>query len=147
MLEKLLADSAGYLLVLVGLVTVVTVGVMSILLPFMVFKIMNEVAGLNRKMDRIITLLGEQRQERRRKHGPTAGWDRPRPGGPQRMRSATSRFVSSEHDRGRRPAEPAGRRPVRPSAEPVGGAHSEKRLMIRLYVSFNSSPTILALAM
>ena len=65
MLEKLLADSAGYLLVLVGLVTVVTVGVMSILLPFMVFKIMNEVAGLNRKMDRIITLLGEQRQERR----------------------------------------------------------------------------------
>ena len=65
MLEKLLADSAGYLLVLVGLVTVVTVGVMSILLPFMVFKIMNEVAGLNRKMDRIITRLGEQRQERR----------------------------------------------------------------------------------
>jgi hypothetical protein len=63
MLEKLLADSAGYLLVLVGLVTVVTVGVMSILLPFLVFKIMNEVAGLNRKMDRIITLLGEQRQE------------------------------------------------------------------------------------
>jgi hypothetical protein len=63
MLEKLLADSAGYLLVLVGLVTVVTVGVMSILLPFLVFRIMNEVAGLNRKMDRIITLLGEQRQE------------------------------------------------------------------------------------
>ena len=31
MLEKLLADSVGYLLVLAGLVTVVTVGVMSML--------------------------------------------------------------------------------------------------------------------
>ena len=71
MLEKLLADSAGYLLVLAGLVTVVTVGVMSILLPFFVFRIMNEVAGLNRKMDRIIALLGEQGQERR-EAGPTA---------------------------------------------------------------------------
>ena len=59
MLEKLLADSAGYLLVLAGLVTVVTVGVMSILLPFFVFRIMNEVAGLNRKMDRIIKRFSE----------------------------------------------------------------------------------------
>jgi len=74
MLEKLLADSAGYLLVLAGLVTVVTVGVMSILLPFFVFRIMNEVAGLNRKMDRIIALLGEQGQERR-ETGPQARTD------------------------------------------------------------------------
>ena len=74
MLEKLLADSAGYLLVLAGLVTVVTVGVMSILLPFFVFRIMNEVASLNRKMDRIIALLGEQGQERR-EAGPQARAD------------------------------------------------------------------------
>lgn len=64
MLQKLLADSVGYLLVLVGLVTVVTVGVMSILLPFFVFRIMNQLAGLTRKMDRIIDLLHEQGRER-----------------------------------------------------------------------------------
>ena len=97
MLEKLLADSAGYLLVLVGLVTVVTVGVMSILLPFFVFRIMNEVAGLNRKLDRIITLLGEERREVREAErsmppdgrlGPTA----PRRTGPAGLGDKPLRF-------------------------------------------------------
>ena len=57
MLQKLLADSAGYLLVLVGLVTTITVGVMAILLPFLVFKIMRQVLAMNRKMARIVELL------------------------------------------------------------------------------------------
>jgi hypothetical protein len=59
MLQKLLADSAGYLLVLVGLVTTVTVGVMSILLPFIVFKIMRQVGAMNRKLVRVVELLEE----------------------------------------------------------------------------------------
>ncbi len=57
MLQKLLADSAGYLLVLVGLAITVTVGVMSILLPLLVFKIMRQVGGMNRKMARVVELL------------------------------------------------------------------------------------------
>lgn len=59
MLQKLLADSAGYMLVLAGLVVTVTVGVMSILLPFLVFKIMLRVSAVNKKMARIIELLEE----------------------------------------------------------------------------------------
>ena len=43
MMQKLLADGAGYILVLVGIVVSITVGVMSILLPFLVFKIMADV--------------------------------------------------------------------------------------------------------
>jgi hypothetical protein len=59
MIQKLLADGAGYMLVLAGLVVTVTVGVMSILLPFLVFKIMLRVSAMNRKMARIIELLEE----------------------------------------------------------------------------------------
>ncbi len=59
MIQKLLADGAGYMLVLAGLVVTVTVGVMSILLPFLVFKIMLRVSAMNKKMARIIELLEE----------------------------------------------------------------------------------------
>ena len=59
MIKQLLADSAGYMLVLAGLVVTVTVGVMSILLPFLVFKIMLRVSAMNKKMARLIELLEE----------------------------------------------------------------------------------------
>ena len=59
MIQQLLAESAGYMLVLAGLVVTVTVGVMSILLPFIVFKIMLRVSAMNKKMARIIELLEE----------------------------------------------------------------------------------------
>ena len=59
MIQKLLADGAGYMLVLAGLVVTVTVGVMSILLPFLVFKIMLRISAMNRKMARIVELLEE----------------------------------------------------------------------------------------
>lgn len=60
MIQKLLADGAGYMLVLAGLVVTVTVGVMSILLPFLVFKIMLRVSAMNKKLARIIELLEEE---------------------------------------------------------------------------------------
>ena len=59
MMQKLLADGAGYILVLVGIVVSITVGVMSILLPFLVFKIMADVSAINKKLAKVITLLSE----------------------------------------------------------------------------------------
>lgn len=59
MLQQLLADSVGYVLVLAGVVVTITVGVMSILLPFLVFKIMRQVSAMNRSMARITELLEE----------------------------------------------------------------------------------------
>lgn len=63
MMQKLLADGAGYILVLVGIVVSITVGVMSILLPFLVFKIMADVSSMNKKLAKVITLLSESGKE------------------------------------------------------------------------------------
>ena len=65
MMQKLLADGAGYILVLVGIVVSITVGVMSILLPFLVFKIMTDVSAINKKLAKVVTLLSESGQEER----------------------------------------------------------------------------------
>lgn len=51
--------SAGYIFALVGIVLAVTVGVMSILLPILVFRILSKITAINKKMDTLITLLGE----------------------------------------------------------------------------------------
>ena len=59
MMQQLMADGAGYIFVLVGIVVTATVGVMSILLPFIVFKIMADVAAMNKKLTKVVTLLGE----------------------------------------------------------------------------------------
>jgi multisubunit Na+/H+ antiporter MnhC subunit len=58
-MEKLLMCSAGYILALVGIVLAVTVGVMSILLPILVFRILSQMTAINNKLDAMITLLGE----------------------------------------------------------------------------------------
>jgi hypothetical protein len=58
-MDKILMGSAGYVLALAGIVLAVTVGVMSILLPILVFRILSQMAAINRKMDVMITLLGE----------------------------------------------------------------------------------------
>ena len=58
-MEKLLMGGAGYILAFVGLVVLVTVGVMSILLPILVFRTLSELSKINDKMSRIITSLNE----------------------------------------------------------------------------------------
>ncbi len=58
-MEKFLMGSAGYILALVGIVLAVTVGVMSILLPILVFRILSQMAAINNKLDTMIILLGE----------------------------------------------------------------------------------------
>lgn len=58
-MEKLLMGGAGYIYAIVGLVVLVTVGVMSILLPILVFRILSELSKMNDKMSRIITSLSE----------------------------------------------------------------------------------------
>jgi competence protein ComGC len=58
-MEKFLMGGAGYVFTLVGIVLAVTVGVMSILLPIIVFRIMSKVSSINDKMNRTTTLLGE----------------------------------------------------------------------------------------
>ena len=60
MIQKLLADGAGYIFILVGIVATITVGVMSILLPFIVFRIMSNVSDINKKLNKITALLGEE---------------------------------------------------------------------------------------
>ena len=75
MMQKLLADGAGYILVLVGIVVSITVGVMSILLPFLVFKIMADVSAINKKLAKVISLLSESGLEERgagRQPGPVS---------------------------------------------------------------------------
>lgn len=57
-MEQVLAGGLGFILLLVGIVATITVGVMAILLPFLVFRILSHVAHLNRKMDKVIDLLG-----------------------------------------------------------------------------------------
>lgn|GEM_PF-4077273 len=59
LMEKLLMGGAGYIFAIVGLVVLVTVGVMSILLPILVFRILSELAKINEKMNKIIASLNE----------------------------------------------------------------------------------------
>ncbi len=58
-MEKLLMGGAGYVFALVGLVVLVIVGVMSVLLPILVFRILSELSKINDKMNRVITSLNE----------------------------------------------------------------------------------------
>ena len=58
-MEKLLVGGASYIFALVGLVVLVTVGVMSIVLPILVFRIRSDLSKINDKMSKIITSLGE----------------------------------------------------------------------------------------
>lgn len=62
-MEKFFSGETGYLLTLVGLVLAVVLGVMSILLPLVVFRIMTRVAAINHKMDTIISLLAHRGAE------------------------------------------------------------------------------------
>lgn len=62
-MEKFLSGGTGYLLTLIGLVLAVAVGVMSILLPIVVFRIMTKVAAINHKMDKMLTLLANSAAE------------------------------------------------------------------------------------
>jgi len=81
-MEKLLVGGASYIFALVGLVVLVTVGVMSILLPILVFRIHSDLSKMNDKMSKIITALGEvakatrdaqvQRQPETSRLGPSA---------------------------------------------------------------------------
>ncbi len=59
LMEKLLMGGAGYIFSFVGLVVLVTVGVMSVLLPILVFRILSELSKINDKMSRVITSLSE----------------------------------------------------------------------------------------
>ncbi len=59
-MEKFLLESSEFLMTFAGAVTVITVGVMSILLPILVFRISCKTSRVNRKLDKIISLLGEQ---------------------------------------------------------------------------------------
>lgn len=56
-MEQVLTGGLGLILALVGIVATVTVGVMAILLPFFVFRILSHVAQLNRKMNKVLDLL------------------------------------------------------------------------------------------
>ncbi len=67
-MEKLLMGGAGYIFALVGLVVLVTVGVMSILLPILVFRILSELSKINDKMSRMTTVLGEMAKVSREPH-------------------------------------------------------------------------------
>lgn len=62
-MEQVLAGGLGLILLLVGIVATVTVGVMAILLPFFVFRILSHVAEMNRKMSKIVDLLGNESRQ------------------------------------------------------------------------------------
>jgi len=80
-MEKFFSGGTGYLLTLIGLVLAVVLGVMSILLPLVVFRIMTRVAAINHKMDTIISLLAHRAAEAK-----TAS--------PQRPSAAESHFAA-----------------------------------------------------
>ena len=65
MMEKLLSGDLGTLLLLAGAFILALVGVMSILLPILVFKILSEISDTNKKLSRILTLLSEGGRENR----------------------------------------------------------------------------------
>ena len=58
-MEKLFTGGITPLLVLAGIVVIVTVGVMSILLPILVFRMLSELSKINHKMNTVITALNE----------------------------------------------------------------------------------------
>jgi len=58
-MEKFLMGGMGYIAALAAIVVLIAVGVMSILLPILVFRILSEVSKMNERMGKIIILLGE----------------------------------------------------------------------------------------
>lgn len=62
-MEKLLTGEAGYILLFAGVLLAGIAGVVSILLPILVFKVLSEVSDMNRKLGRILTLLSEGARE------------------------------------------------------------------------------------
>jgi hypothetical protein len=64
-MEKLLSGDLGTLLLLAGAFILALVGVMSILLPILVFKILSEISDTNKKLSRILTLLSEGTRKNR----------------------------------------------------------------------------------
>jgi len=64
-MEKLLSGDLGTLLLFAGAFILALVGVMSILLPFLVFKILSEISDTNKKLSRILTLISEGTRENR----------------------------------------------------------------------------------
>jgi hypothetical protein len=64
-MEKLLSGDLGTLLLFAGAFILALVGVMSILLPILVFKILSEISDTNKKLSRILTLLSEGTRENR----------------------------------------------------------------------------------
>ncbi len=70
-MEKFLMGGIGYIAALAGVVVVITVGVMSILLPILVFRILSEVSKMNERMGKIIVLLGETAKKESLKPSPS----------------------------------------------------------------------------
>ena len=64
-MEKLLSGDLGTLLLFAGAFILALVGVMSILLPILVFKILSEISDTNKKLSRILTLMSERARENR----------------------------------------------------------------------------------
>jgi hypothetical protein len=58
-MEKFLMGGMGYIAAFAAVVVLITVGVMSILLPILVFRILSEMSRMNERMGKIITLLCE----------------------------------------------------------------------------------------
>lgn len=61
-MEQFLLESSDYLLKFAGAATIIAVGVMSVLLPILVFRISWKTSKANKKMDKILALLNEQVQ-------------------------------------------------------------------------------------
>lgn len=59
-MEQFLLESSDYLLKFASAATIIAVGVMSVLLPILVFRISWKTSKANRKMDKILALLNEQ---------------------------------------------------------------------------------------
>jgi hypothetical protein len=70
-MEQVLAGGLGLILLLVGIVATVTVGVMAILLPFFVFRILSHIIEMNRKMSKIVELLGNESRQGHRQQPAT----------------------------------------------------------------------------
>jgi len=64
-MEKLLSGDLGTLLLFAGAFILALVGVMSILLPILVFKILSEISDTNKKLNRILTLMSAGARENR----------------------------------------------------------------------------------
>ena len=67
-MEKLLMGGVAPVLVLAGLVAIVAVGIMSILLPILVFRILSKVSKMNENMNKIVISLHEVASATREPH-------------------------------------------------------------------------------